>query len=339
MMGIQERATFGAISPSKGSDTARRFLRGSGPLLGLVILLGLFQTASGGVFLSPAMMGATTAFISGLGVVAIGVTMLMICGEFDLSVSQSFVFPAITMGALITRTDTPVYLAFMIAMGVAILIGLINGLVTVYFKVDSFIVTLAMLLILTSLTLTVATTNPPNILDVSSPLLDALGGTFLGTSIKAPFIWLLLIGAIMTLILTGSRFGSWTRASGVRGGQSALAMGVPVKSVKIVNFCLCSGLSGFSGIALVADIGLARPDFGQNFNLLAIVAAVIGGVSLFGGRGSVPGAVVGACVLGVLSTGLIVTGVDQQFYIGIVGLVLLIAAYINIRLEGRETGE
>lgn len=314
------------------------FWKKSGPILGLLVLLGLFQTASGGIFLSADMMGATSAFISGLGVVAIGVTMLMICGEYDLSVSQSFVLPAIVMGALITRFDFSVALALGIALVVALVIGLTNGIITVYLKVDSFIVTLAMLLILTSLTLTIATTNPPNILGISSPILVALGGGVLGSSVKAPFIWLLLIAVVLTIVLSASRFGNWTRAAGVRRGHAALAMGVPVRLVKVCNFCLCSTLSGFAGIALVANIGVARNDLGQNLNLLAIVAAVIGGASLFGGRGSVLGAVVGAFVLGVLSSGLIVTGIDQQFYIGVVGAVLLVAAYINIRLSGREKG-
>lgn len=305
----------------------------SGPVLALVTVATAVHLLSGGEYWNAQQASATAAFVTGLGIVALGVTLLMISGEYDLSVSQSFAVPPIIMGALITRLDVPPVMAAATGMAVALLIGVVNGYVTVILGVPSFIATLGMLFLLTSLGLVIATTSPPNLIGIDSGLLAALGGQVGSTGLSAPLVWMLLVGGSSALALTATRAGSWVRAAGSRGGAAARAMGVPVNRVKLVCFCACSALAGFGGIVQAAEIGVARPDMGQGFNLLAIVAAVVGGASLFGGRGSAVGTLAGVALLGVLSSGLVLLGVDQVLYTGIVGLILLLAAYLNVRLE------
>ena len=264
--------------------------------------------------------------------------MLMIAGEYDLSVSQSFAFAPIVMGSLVTDTGWPLWLSLIAGLLAALGVGAVNGIVTLIGRVPSFIATLGMLFILTSAGLAIASTEPPELFDVDSALVPLLGGSIGDTSLDAPFVWMLAIGLALAFVLEFTRFGNWTRAAGVRGGAPARAMGVPVAWVKFANFCLCAFIAGLAGCLLFADFGIANPDSGENFNLFAIVAAVIGGTSLFGGRGSMVGTMLGAAILGVLSSGLVLTGIDQQYYTGIVGCILLVAAIVNGWIEHAQRG-
>lgn len=332
-----ESARVGRVGVAGGLQLALRW-SGTGPLIGLVLLGLALEIASGYQFLTFDQISAASAFTSGVGLVALGVAMLMISGEFDLSVSQSFAFAPIVMGVLMTRGGMPDWLALVIGLLAALGVGLANGIITLVGNVPSFITTLGMLFVLTSAGLILASTTPPEVVGIESDVLRILGGDVGGVPFDAPFIWMVGIGVVYAVVLEFTRYGSWTRAAGFRHGQAARAMGVPVNAVKLGNFCLCALTAGFAGCLLLASFGTATIDNGTNFNLFAIVAAVIGGTSLFGARGSMIGTMIGATILGVLSSGLVLTGIEQQYYTGIVGVILLAAATINSRIELAQRG-
>ena len=115
-------------------------------------------------------------------------------------------------------------------------------------------------------------------------------------------------------------------------------MGVPVARVKLTNFALCAGLAGLAGCLQFADFGSSGVSSGENYNLLAIVAVVIGGTSLFGVRGTILGTLLGTLILGALKTGLILVGTRGEYYTGLIGILLLVVAVINARAEKARRG-
>lgn len=309
-----------------------------GLAIGLVVLSGIFQALSGGKFFTSLQISGVTSLASGVGLTALGVTILMISGEFDLSVSATFATAPVVMGTLITNHGWDPGAALVVSLLVVTAIGLLNGIITVVTGVQSFIVTLAMWFVITSADRKYLGTFSVELSDKSGAVLGALGGRIPGTTLAAPFLWMLGIGAVLWFVLRWTQYGNWTRAAGHRGGDIARAMGVPVRRVKVLNFALCSALAGLAGCLQLANFGLSSITSGYEYNLLAIVAAVIGGTSLFGARGTVIGTLLGALLLGALQPGLILVGTSGNYYFGLTGLLLIVAALANARTHSAAGG-
>ena len=309
-----------------------------GPLIGLLALGLLFEVLSDGKFLTFGLLSALAALSASLGVVALGVTMLMISGEFDLSVSQTFALAPIVMGTLMTDLGWGASVALCLALIAVFLVGLINGLMSTLARIPSLIVTLGMLFVVTSFNRILAGGFPVQLFGNEGPLISLMGGDVPGTPVGAPFLWMLAIGGILWFVLGRTQYGSWTRAAGHQGGQVGRAMGVPVRTVKLINFVLCSILAGLAGCLQLADFGSSGVNSGENYNLLAIVAVVMGGTSLFGVRGTILGTLLGTLMLGSLKTGLVLAGTSGEYYTGLIGTLLLVAALVNAKTESLRRG-
>ena len=302
-----------------------------GLAIGILLLAVIFQVLSHGQFVTSLQLGGVSSLASGLGMAALGVTVLMIAGEFDLSVSASFATAPIVMGTLMTNHGWGPFVALIAGLLVVTAIGLLNGIIVMVTGVQSFIVTLAMLFVVTSADRRYLGAFAVQLPDTGGAVLGLMGGRLPGTTISAPFVWFLGTGAVLWLVLGRMRYGNWVQASGYRGGEVARAMGVPVQLVKISCFALCSGLAGLAGCLQFAKFGFTSITSGFDYSLLAIAAAVIGGTSLFGTRGTVVGTVLGAILLAVLSPGLIVIGTTGNYFLGLTGALLLVAALANER--------
>ena len=298
---------------------------------GLVVLIIIFELLSSH-FLSAANISGTTTDISLVGIISVGVTLLMISGQFDLSVGVNAQLTAIVMGQLLADEHIAVLLALLVALGCAALIGVVNGVVTVYLRVPSFIATLGMYFFLDGLAFIITNGYSVNVFAYGGNVMNALGGS-VTSALGAPFLWMIGIALVGGLILNGAQYGNWTFAAGSRDGTSARMIGVPVRRVYMTNFIVCAVLAGFAGIVSLAEYGSVSLGFASNYNLLAIVAAVLGGVSLFGGRGSIHGAIIGSAVLGVLETGFVIAGAPGTLYESVTGAVLVIAVLLNVRIE------
>ncbi len=283
-------------------------------------------------------MSSVAALTASVGMVALGVTMLMIAGEFDLSVSATFALGPAIMGWLMREHDWPILLGFLGGLFIVSVIGLINGLVTTYIGVPSFIVTLGMLFMVTSWNRIILGGFPVDLQGEEGTLKSLLGGDLPGTPIAAPFVWMVGVGIVLAIILRRTQFGNWTYATGTYGGGVARAMGVPARRIKLANFVLTAFLAGFAGILQFADFGSSSVASGDDLNLLAIVATVVGGTSLFGTKGTVIGSMLGAVILGSLKVGLIIIKVPSEYYLGLVGLLLVISAGLNARIEVLRRG-
>lgn len=302
-----------------------------GIFIGLFILVLIFQGLSGRFF-SVGEIGGASTMASTIGVIGVGVAFLMISGEFDLSVGAVAAFVSIIMGDLILKASWSPLPALLVALLCGMAIGLFNGVVTLMFNIPSFITTLGSYFML----------NGINYIITGGYTVDVfghgitwaiLGGQPKGWPVAAPFLWMIVMGIVGMVVLSKTQYGNWVLAAGSKGGGSAKAVGVPVRRVKLINFAMCAFLAGLSGCLALAQYGSASSGFASQYNLLAIVAAVLGGTSLFGGKGSIGGTIVGACVLGVLDTGLVLVGAPGTWYTVFIGGILILAVIANVRLD------
>lgn len=298
----------------------------------LVALVIGFQAGSSGLFLSAANLSGTTTDVALIGTIAIGVAMLMISGQFDLSVGVNAAFVAIIVGKLIAVSQLNALVAVLLGVAIAACVGLVNGLVTVYLRVPSFITTLGMYFVLDGTNYIITNGYSVDIFGHQDQVISMLGGT-VTSAVGSPFAWMVGLGLLASMVLQKTRYGNWVFASGSRNGSSARMVGVPVRRVYVTNFVVCGALAGFAGIMALAEYGSISLGFSSNYNLLAIVAAVLGGCSLFGGRGSIHGAIIGSMVLGILDTGLVIIGAPGTLYTAITGVVLVAALLMNVRIE------
>jgi simple sugar transport system permease protein len=275
-------------------------------------------------------MTAISTVASTIGIVAVGVTMLMICGEFDLSVGQNFAFTPIVWAILFVTNHMNEWAALAIALSFAISVGVVNGLVTTAFGIPSFITTLGMFFVLQGLNNLLISGHQLIMFDTSSAM-TLLGAQIGKTPFYMPLTWMFIIAFVMWFILTRLRYGNWTFATGGRAGP-AKAMGVPTARVKRINFILSSFFAGLAGCMQFAYLRGVTQAQGQNYELLAITAAVLGGTSLFGGTGTIWGSIIGAFLLSTIQIGLVLIGVPGSFYVTFIGVMLVIVVIANVRL-------
>ena len=299
------------------------------PALGLLVVV-LFFTVQTGNFWSPQTMTAITTVASTIAIVSVGVTMLMISGEFDLSVGQNFAFTPIIWAILFVSNGVNEWLALAVALLLAACVGVVNGLVTTIFGIPSFITTLGMFFVLQGLNNLLISGHQLIMFDPSLAM-SALGARIGDTPFYTPLLWMFVIAAIFWFVLTRLRYGNWTYATGGKVGP-AKAMGVPTGKVKRINFIVSAVFAGLAGCMQFAYIRGVTQGQGQNYELLAITAAVLGGTSLFGGTGTIWGSVIGAFLLATIQIGLVLIGVPGSFYVTFIGIMLVIVVIANVRL-------
>src|SRR5688572_27798163 len=187
-----------------------------GPALGLLAVVAFFtlQTPN---FWSPQTMSAVSTIASTVGIVAIGVTMLMISGEFDLSVGQNFAFTPIVWAILFVSNDVNEWVALAIALALAVGVGLVNGFVTTVFRIPSFITTLGMFFVLQGLN-NLLISGHQLIFFEPSLAMDVLGAKVGTGPFYMPLLWMFAIAAVVSFVLTRTRYGNWTFATGGKAG-------------------------------------------------------------------------------------------------------------------------
>jgi simple sugar transport system permease protein len=274
-------------------------------------------------FASTANLQTLGTFIAATAIIAAGQVFLMISGEIDLSVGQTFALAAFIV-AWTAEDGVPVLLAVLIALAACAVIGLVNGVVTTVIGVSSFITTLGMFFFLNGLTLSLSNGRP----------IDTPGeGTYtkvFGGGAYSGILWAIGLALLLQLVLMRTRWGLHTFAVGgnLLGSREA---GINVRWVKIRNFMLAAVLAGFAGIIEAVRITSTDPlAGGPNIMFAAISAAVIGGTALAGGSGTVLGAFIGACVLGILRDGFTLQGVSAFTFDLILGLAILAAMVLDI---------
>ncbi|MCD6364235.1 MAG: ABC transporter permease [Synergistetes bacterium] len=304
-----------------------------GALIGFLGVFVVFSVISKN-FLTPSNFASIFTISAELGIVTIGITFLMIAGEFDLSVGSVFaIVPMFVI--LFSSHGIPVVIAFLLSMLVAAGIGYLNGVITLRAGIPSFITTLGMQMFWRGILLAV-TGGFPLYYKGSLAFLGIFGKELAG-DIRASGIWFILITIVFSIILTNTRYGNWVFATG-GNPRVAKALGVSANRVKMINFILCALLAGFAGMANLSRFKIVDPTLGMGMELEAIAAAVIGGTFLNGGYGSVIGAFIGAFLIGMVQNGLILAGAPPYWYRAFIGIILVIAAIINMKIKRAVAG-
>ena len=292
----------------------------------LVILLAVFQVKSGGVLLSFENLRGVMGLLPEMALVTIGVTILMICGEFDLSVGSVFALMPMSM-AVMVNAGVPFPAAVLLGLMLCAVIGFVNGYVTLQFAIPSFITTLGMMFIARSLTIVISGGFPP-LLPADLPTWLFTEYLWQGSPIRMSFVWFVVIATLASALLSRTNFGNWIRATG-GFNEAAASMGIPVRRVKITCFMLCSVLAGFAGLLQVLRLGSPLPSIGEGLELQAVAAAVIGGTALAGGIGTVVGAIVGTLLIRVIDNGLVLSRVDANWFKFAIGVLTMFAVIAN----------
>ena len=295
----------------------------------------------------PAFRGAegTAAVLNAaapLGILAVAVCLLMIAGEFDLSVGSIIGAAGMTIVLLTRHAEWSLWPAIGAALVLSLAIGLANGLLVVRTGLPSFIVTLGTLFAFRGLTIAVsrALTRRTQLGGLDEvPGYESARILFAGEPaglFRASILWWVGIAAVATWILLRTRWGNWIYAAG-GGAESARKLGVPVSRVKIGLFVATAAAAWLVAVTQVVRFTGADALRGEQQEFRAIIAAVIGGTLLSGGYGSAVGAVLGALIFGMVQQGIVITGVDADWFQVFLGVMLVIAVLVNDYVRRRLT--
>ena len=307
-----------------------------GSIAGLIVVFGFFAVNAGGSgFLSWEGTRNYLEVAAQLGILAIAVSLLMIGGEFDLSVGSMIGVAATTL-AILGHPDfghLPIWLALLITFALTSLVGFINGWLVLRTGLPSFIVTLAMMFILAGANIgfTKLITQLTIVSGLSDQIAqDPISGLFTGSLLGLPASvwWWVVFTAVMSWVLLRTPFGNWVFGAG-GDSNAARNVGVPVRRVKITLFMLTAVAATLVAAIQVMSLGSANVLQGQQKELEAVAAAVIGGCLLTGGYGSVIGAGIGALILAIVQQGIIYTDIDSDWFKVMVGGMILGAVILN----------
>jgi simple sugar transport system permease protein len=308
-----------------------------GPFVLLVVEIIVFESINP-AFLSAGNISNTLVFTVELGLIALAMTLLMTSGEFDLSVGAVFGFSAVLMWTLFNGGLVGLEIAFVIAMLVAALIGLINGLFVTRLRIPSFLVTLGMLLVVRGTALFVTSGFPQRTWSAEGHWLAAVlvGDFYVGPfRIYMSLFWFIAAAVIFGYVLTQTKAGNWIQASG-GNASAALARGVNVARTKIYLFMLSASMAALAGIISSIRTSAANPNSGTGYELEVIAMVVIGGTALMGGRGTILGTVFGVFILRTMRNGIVLIGVPGLAYNIFIGAIILGMMALHSGLESRR---
>jgi len=293
-----------------------------GPFIALAIACAFFAVTTERFF-SAENLSLILQQIMVVGVIAIGQTLIILTAGIDLSCGMVMALGGIVMTKFATELGLPTALAVLCGIGVTTLFGLANGLLVTRVKLPPFIVTLGTLNI--AFAITQLYSNSQTVTDLP-PLMTALGNTFAigGTEVAHGTVLMVLLYALAWFVLRETAAGRHVYAVG-NNAEATRLVGIPTQRVLLGVYVMAGLFYGIASLLSVARTGVGDPNAGQTENLDAITAVVLGGTSLFGGRGVVLGSLVGALIVGVFRNGLTLMGVSSIYQVLVTGVLVILA--------------
>ncbi|SMC77517.1 ABC transporter permease [Primorskyibacter flagellatus] len=298
----------------------------------LIVLLIGFSIASPN-FMQASNMIAILQATSVNGVLAVAVTLVIITGGIDLSVGTMMTFCAVITGVVLTYAGMPLLLGVVAAIATGALAGSLSGTFVAKMKIPPFIATLGMMLILKGLSLVISGTRPiyfndtPGFSEISRGSL--IGNLIPALPIPNGVLILFIVAALTAYILNRTVLGRYCFALG-SNEESVRLSGVNTDRWKIAIYALAGAIVGIAGLLIASRLNSAQPALGLGYELEAIAAVVIGGTSLSGGRGSILGSLIGALIMAVLTNGLRVLSVAQEWQTVVTGAIIILAVYADM---------
>jgi len=303
----------------------------------LVALLAFFSLFATNFATGANMVGIMQATAVN-GVLGVAVTFVIISGGIDLSVGTMMTLTAVMAGLVLTNLGLPLPVGILAAIASGAFMGAISGAVIAKLKIPPFIATLGMMQIARGLALVFSGAKPiyfndtPNygLLSPESSISLLIPGLEIPNGVMIMFG----IAIIASIVLNRTIIGRMIFALG-SNEEAARLSGINVDNWKILTYAICGGICGIAGLIVSSRLNSAQPALGLGYELDAIAAVVIGGTSLAGGRGTVMGTIIGAFIMSVLTNGLRVMGVLEEWKIVVTGVIIIVAVFIDIVLRKR----
>ncbi|MFL5194685.1 MAG: ABC transporter permease [Microvirga sp.] len=298
----------------------------------LIALMAVFSIASDN-FLQPDNLIGILQATAVNGVLAVATTFVIITGGIDLSIGTLMTFCAVIAGVFLTYWGLPMPVGILAAIAAGALCGSVSGTLIAKMKIPPFIATLGMMLLLKGLALVISGTRPiyfndtPNFPMISQESLIAAILPFL--PIPNGVLILFVVAVASSLVLTRTALGRYTFALG-SNEEAVRLSGVNTDFWKIIVYTVSGGICGIAGLIIASRLNSAQPALGQGYELDAIAAVVIGGTSLSGGRGTILGTIIGALIISVLTNGLRILSVAQEWQTVVTGVIIILAVYADI---------
>jgi ribose transport system permease protein len=304
----------------------------------LIVLIAGFSLASPN-FRQESNILAILQATSVNGVLAVGVTFVIVTGGIDLSVGTLMTFCAVIAGVTLTYWGLALPFGVLGAILAGAVVGLVSGTFVARLKIPPFIATLGMMLILKGLSLVISGTKPiyfnstPGFTNIAQG--SIVGAVLPAVPVPNGVLILFLVAAAASLILWKTVLGRYTFALG-SNEEAVRLSGVNTDRWKMAVYALSGGICGIAGLLIASRLNSAQPALGQGYELDAIAAVVIGGTSLSGGRGTILGTLIGALIMSVLANGLRILSVPQEWQTVVTGSIIILAVYIDM-LRRRNT--
>jgi ribose transport system permease protein len=309
------------------SSSARQKLLAFASLIGLMIF---FSFASPAFMQTDNMVGILQATAVN-GVLAIACTFVIITSGIDLSVGTVMTFCSVMAGVFMTYMGLPLWVGVIGAILFGALCGFLSGFMIAKMKIPPFIATLGMMLLTKGLALVISGTKPIYFDNEALPAisLDSLIGELI-PSLPIPngVLIMFLLAIAATFILNKTILGTYTFALG-SNEEAVRLSGVNTDRWKIIVYSFAGGICGIAGLLMASRLNSAQPALGQGYELDAIAAVVIGGTSLSGGSGTILGTIIGAFIMSVLTNGLRIMSVAQEWQIIVTGIIIILAVYAD----------
>lgn len=309
-------------------EVLRQFL-----MFGSLILLFVFFSLSSPYFFTFGNIVSIMLATCVNGMLALGVTFVIVSGGIDLSIGTVMTLSAVMTGVFITYWRLPVFLGVLGGIGTGMLCGFVNGTVTSRMKLPPFIATLGMMMVAKGLALVISGTAPiyfthaPSFSKISMG--SVVGSLFPGFNLPNAVLIFAISSVLAHIILTRTVIGRYDFAIG-SNEEAARLSGLNVDRWKVILYSLCGLFVGMGGVMMASRLNSAQPALGQGYELEAIAAVVIGGTSLSGGEGSIVGTIVGAFIMSTLTNGLRILAVPQEWQIVASGVIVIGAVYLDI---------
>ncbi len=332
-----ESADATAVSRTVDSPVVKQLRRREvGVLFGFLVLFSLIALTRPDIFFDwDRMSGITSRLLRQIApytIIGIGMSYLIIGGEFDLSVGSMYAVGGISFAVFLTDYNLTVPAALLGVLLVGAVVGTTNGVIVTKAGVPSLIATIGMLSILRGVAYYLTPAGSRQTPDLA--LIDLFGGSVVvgGLEISHQVFWAIGLVIVFALLLRKTRFGYHVFATG--DDQEAAEMtGIDTDRVKIINFVLTSTLAAFAGVVAISYFGSMFGSAGTGFELLIIAAVVIGGTNLFGGEGSLLGMFIGSLVIGVIPVLLVLNGLSVEIQELITGVIIILAVLLDILIR------
>ena len=316
---------------SKFLSTTIRY-RAFAPLIVFFILIISFYFVTKGRFFDPLSINSILSTAPEWGILSIGVSLLMISGEFDLSVGSVFTLCTLIYAILWLKMGVDPLLSLVMILILGAVLGLINGIVTLYIGIPSIITTLGTMYLWRGIALVICGGLPISYRGETRPFKDLLTGEIIGIPVQ--IIWFLAIAIVLEIILYWHKFGNQVMATG-DNETAAKEMGINTKRIKLVCFTIVGILVAFSAVMESTRIGEGSARLGIGYEFYAIASSVIGGTSLYGGTGTLIGTFFGVLIIQSIGTGLAVMGISGYWINVLIGLIIIIIMGLNILVAKR----